>query len=75
MSTRRVDNGSRLNNTPSGGVSTESDSSDLIPAGAKYATAIFDMPSFGVKLHWHERDHADPANRWLRHTFSALFTE
>jgi DNA-binding transcriptional LysR family regulator len=33
------------------------------------------MPSFAVKQHWHERYHADPANRWLRSTFSALFTE
>jgi DNA-binding transcriptional LysR family regulator len=53
----------------------------------KYASAIrdgealqmlpcpFPMPSFGVKQHWHERFHADPANRWLRSTFSALFTE
>jgi DNA-binding transcriptional LysR family regulator len=53
----------------------------------KYASAIragealqmlpcpFTMPSFGVKQHWHERYHADPANRWLRSTFSTLFTE
>jgi DNA-binding transcriptional LysR family regulator len=53
----------------------------------KYASAVsvgealqqlpcpFDMPSFAVKQHWHERYHADPANRWLRETFSALFTE
>jgi DNA-binding transcriptional LysR family regulator len=53
----------------------------------KYASAVksgealqllpcpFDMPSFSVKQHWHERYHADPANRWLRQTFSALFTE
>lgn len=53
----------------------------------KYASAIrsgealqllpcpFSMPSFAVKQHWHERFHADPGNRWLRQTFSALFTE
>jgi DNA-binding transcriptional LysR family regulator len=53
----------------------------------KYASAIragemlqmlpcpFGMPSFAVKQHWHERYHADLANRWLRSTFSTLFTE
>lgn len=53
----------------------------------KYASAIrtgealqllpcpFSMPSFAVKQHWHERYHADPANRWLRQIFAALFTE
>lgn len=35
----------------------------------------FDMPSFAVKRHWRERFHADPASRWLRATFSTLFTE
>jgi DNA-binding transcriptional LysR family regulator len=35
----------------------------------------FALSSFGVKQHWHERYHADPANRWLRQTMSELFTE
>jgi DNA-binding transcriptional LysR family regulator len=35
----------------------------------------FDMPSFAVQQHWHERFHAEPAIRWLRTTFSMLFTE
>jgi DNA-binding transcriptional LysR family regulator len=54
---------------------------------AKYAGSIsigeslqllpcpFSMPSFEVKQHWHERYHADAGNRWLRQTFSALFSE
>jgi DNA-binding transcriptional LysR family regulator len=53
----------------------------------KYASAVrageslqqlpcpFSMPSFAVKQHWHERYHADPANRWLRQTLSSLFNE
>lgn len=53
----------------------------------KYASAIrageslqvlpcpFSMPSFAVKQHWHERYHADQANRWLRLTLSTLFIE
>ena len=53
----------------------------------KYASALrtgeslqslpcpFSMPSFAVKQHWHERYHADAGNRWMRQTFSALFTE
>lgn len=26
------------------------------------------VPGFQVKLHWHARQHADPANAWLRDT-------
>lgn len=29
------------------------------------------LPSFKVKLYWHERFHRDPANEWLRHSISA----
>ncbi|MCX7141146.1 MAG: LysR family transcriptional regulator [Proteobacteria bacterium] len=34
-----------------------------------------DMPSFEVRLHWHERFHQDPANRWLREAMAALYAE
>ncbi|MFC3109314.1 LysR family transcriptional regulator [Undibacterium arcticum] len=33
------------------------------------------LPNFSVKQHWHERYHADPANRWLRQTLAQLFAE
>jgi DNA-binding transcriptional LysR family regulator len=33
------------------------------------------MPSFEVRLHWHERFHQDPANRWLREVMTALYLE
>ena len=33
------------------------------------------MPSFEVRLHWHERFHQDPANRWLRQLMSELYGE
>ncbi len=31
------------------------------------------MPSYQVKLHWHERFHADTGNAWLRQTLAELF--
>lgn len=31
------------------------------------------LPPFQVKLHWHERFHADPGNLWLRRTMAQLF--
>lgn len=31
------------------------------------------LDSYEVLLLWHERAHADAANRWLRHTLAALF--
>ena len=31
------------------------------------------IPSFSVKQHWHERFHADPANKWLRQLMAQLF--
>jgi DNA-binding transcriptional LysR family regulator len=34
-----------------------------------------DMPSFEVRLHWHERFHQDPANRWLREVMTELYLE
>jgi len=33
------------------------------------------MPSFEVRLHWHERFHQDPANRWLRQLMAELYAE
>ena len=33
------------------------------------------MPSFEVRLHWHERFHQDPANRWLREVMAELYAE
>jgi DNA-binding transcriptional LysR family regulator len=35
----------------------------------------FDLPSFAIKQHWHERFQQDPANRWLRSVISDLFLE
>ena len=34
-----------------------------------------DMPSFEVRLHWHQRFHQDPANRWLREVMTELYAE
>ncbi len=33
------------------------------------------MPKFEVRLHWHERFHQDPANRWLREVMAELYAE
>jgi DNA-binding transcriptional LysR family regulator len=33
------------------------------------------MPSFEVRLHWHQRFHQDPANRWLRQVMTELYAE
>ena len=33
------------------------------------------MPSFEVRLHWHQRFHQDPANRWLRQEMTELYAE
>ena len=33
------------------------------------------MPSFEVRLHWHQRFHQDPANRWLREAMTDLYAE
>jgi DNA-binding transcriptional LysR family regulator len=35
----------------------------------------FELPSFSIKQHWHERYQQDPANRWLRSVISDLFLE
>jgi len=33
------------------------------------------MPSFEVRLHWHQRYNQDPANRWLRGVMAELYAE
>jgi len=33
------------------------------------------LPGFEVSLHWHERFHRDPANRWLRQVMTELYAE
>ncbi|MEN3278407.1 MAG: hypothetical protein V7631_4197 [Massilia sp.] len=35
----------------------------------------FDMPSYAVKQHWHDRFHAEPSNIWLRRTVADLFQD
>lgn len=35
----------------------------------------FALPTYEVKLHWHERQHHDEANRWLRKTIADLLSE
>jgi len=34
-----------------------------------------DVPSFEVRLHWHQRFDQDPANRWLREVMAELYAE
>jgi DNA-binding transcriptional LysR family regulator len=33
----------------------------------------FELPSYAVKQHWHERFHADAGSAWLRRTVAQLF--
>lgn len=35
----------------------------------------FDLPGYAVKLHWHDRFHADAGNIWLRRTVAELFQD
>ena len=35
----------------------------------------FDISSYSVKQHWHDRFHADPGNVWLRRTVAELFLD
>jgi DNA-binding transcriptional LysR family regulator len=44
-------------------------------ADVKSFAPPFDLPSFAIKQHWHERFQQDPANRWLRSVISDLFLE
>jgi DNA-binding transcriptional LysR family regulator len=34
-----------------------------------------EVPKFQIKLHWHERFHHDPGNRWLRGLAADLFQD
>lgn len=45
------------------------------PGNFKVLKLPMDMPSFEVRLHWHERFHQDPANRWLRQVMTELYAE
>ena len=45
------------------------------PGNFKVLKLPVDMPSFEVRLHWHERYHQDPANRWLREVMTELYLE
>jgi DNA-binding transcriptional LysR family regulator len=35
----------------------------------------FEIPSYAVKQHWHDRFHAEPGNIWLRRTVADLFRD
>ncbi len=39
----------------------------------KVLAAPIDFPAYSVRLHWHERVHADPGNVWLRQQIAELF--
>ena len=45
------------------------------PGNFKVLKLPVDMPSFEVRLHWHQRYHQDPANRWLREVMTELYAE
>jgi DNA-binding transcriptional LysR family regulator len=44
------------------------------PHGIKMLPPPFEAPSFQVKQHWHERNHTDLGNRWLRSVVLELFS-
>jgi DNA-binding transcriptional LysR family regulator len=44
-------------------------------AQVKSLAPPFQLPTFAIKQHWHERYHHDRANRWLRSVLSDLFLE
>lgn len=44
-------------------------------ATVKTLVPPFELPTFAIKQHWHERFHHDPANRWLRSMIADLFLE
>lgn len=35
----------------------------------------FALPTYDIKLHWHERFHNDPGSQWLRRVIAELLTE
>jgi DNA-binding transcriptional LysR family regulator len=58
-------------------------SSDLVATVPEHLAAAFlttasrfwpiHFAELAIKQFWHERYHDDPANRWLRHSFTSLF--
>lgn len=44
-------------------------------ADVKVLPPPFELPTFAIKQHWHDRYQQDPANRWLRSVISDLFLE
>ena len=44
-------------------------------ANGKALAPPFELPTFAIKPHWHERYQQDPANRWLRSVIAELFLE
>lgn len=44
-------------------------------ADVKALSPPFQLPTFAIKQHWHDRFQQDPANRWLRSVISDLFLE
>lgn len=45
------------------------------PGNFKVLKLPIGMPSFEVRLHWHQRYNQDPANRWLRGVMAELYAE
>lgn len=48
-------------------------SSIITPHNLKTVPLPFAVPRFDIKQFWHERNHYDAANQWLRQTVAALF--
>jgi DNA-binding transcriptional LysR family regulator len=44
-------------------------------AAVKSLAPPVELPMFGIKQHWHERFHLDPANQWLRSVIAEMFLE
>ena len=44
-------------------------------AAVKSLKPPFDLPTFAIKQHWHERFQHDAGNRWLRAEIAQLFLE
>ena len=44
-------------------------------AAVKSLAPPFELPTFAIKQHWHERYQHDPANQWLRSVIADLFLE
>lgn len=44
-------------------------------AGLKLLPLPLEVPSFEIRQFWHQRNHDDPANRWLRGLISELFRQ